>query len=227
MKEKNMARYPGWLPGPRTFILEMCRVWISYMDSAKRTAWGIPAAEFTALGDLYGDAQEALQKAMDEAERTHVITVVCKKAFEALIKKMRFFRDRYFKLPPLTDEDWAALGFREKNPHHTPTGTPTAQVEAETYLTGLHELGIRINYLAGDPDDRANKGFRVWYKLVEPGGAPVTDPAELTESFFTQRKKDVITFAYTDSGKTVYIAVQIENGKKKGPWGRITSALVP
>jgi hypothetical protein len=38
-------------------------------------------------------------------------------AFAALKEKMRFFRDRYFKLPPLTEEDWAALGFRPKVSH--------------------------------------------------------------------------------------------------------------
>jgi hypothetical protein len=38
----------------------MCRIWISYLTSARRTAWGVPAGEFTALGDLFGDAQELL-----------------------------------------------------------------------------------------------------------------------------------------------------------------------
>ncbi|MDR1216391.1 MAG: hypothetical protein LBK25_06895 [Treponema sp.] len=51
---------------------------------------------------------------MDDAERTHVITVECQTASTALKEKKRFFRDRYFKLPPLTEGDWAALGFRPK-----------------------------------------------------------------------------------------------------------------
>jgi hypothetical protein len=29
----------------------------------------------------------------------------------------------------------------------------------------------------------------------------------------------VVVFDYGDSGKTAYIAVQIENDGKKGPWG--------
>jgi hypothetical protein len=143
---------------------------------------------------------------VDEAERTHVITVSCQAAFKALVTKMRFFRNRYFKIPPLTGEDWAA---------------------AEPFLAGRRELGVRIVFVSGDPNDRANEGFRLWYKLVEPGGPPVTDPAQFDESLFTRRKKDVITFACADSGKTVYIAVQIENGGKKGPWGPLVSALVP
>jgi hypothetical protein len=34
-------------------------------------------------------------------------------------------------------------------------------------------------------------------------------------------------FAFEDSGKTVYFAVQVENEGKKGPWGPVVSALIP
>jgi hypothetical protein len=100
-------------------------------------------------------------------------------------------------------------------------------VTVETCLLGRHELGYRIVYVSGDPDDRANEGFRIWYKVVPPGGEPVTDPKQLTGSFFTRRKKDVIPFDYADSGKTAWMAVQIENGGKKGPWGPLVSAIIP
>jgi hypothetical protein len=205
----------------------MCLNWINYMTTERRTAWGIPAADFTELGTLYGAAQALLQKAEDADERTHVITVECQAAFKALEAKMRFFRDRFFKMPPLSEGDWAALGFKEKDTHPTPTGTPTAEVAAETYLVGHHELGLRLVYVSGSPQDRNNKGYRIWYKAVPPGGEPVTDPKDLTESFSTRRLKDLIQFDYTDSGKTAYIAVQVENGKKKGPWGPVVSAIIP
>jgi hypothetical protein len=97
----------------------------------------------------------------------------------------------------------------------------------ETYLVGPHQLGFRIVYVSGDPDDRANEGYRIWYKIVPPGGEPVTNPKQLTESFFTRRRRDLKEFDYTDSGKTIYIAVQIENGGRKGPWGPIVSAIIP
>jgi predicted PolB exonuclease-like 3'-5' exonuclease len=97
----------------------------------------------------------------------------------------------------------------------------------EIFLIGPHQLGIRIIYISGDPEDRANKSYRVWFKVVPPGGEPVTDPEKLTGAFSTQRKKDLINFDYTDSGSTAYIAVQIENGEKKGPWGPIVSAVIP
>jgi hypothetical protein len=67
----------------------------------------------------------------------------------------------------------------------------------------------------------------VWYSVVEVGGEAITDPDTLTDSFSTHRKKDVIEFKFGDSGKTAYIAVQIENGSKKGKWGPMVSAIIP
>jgi hypothetical protein len=93
-------------------ILAMVMKWLAYMTEALRTLWGVPQAEFTALGNLALAAQPLLQRIMDESEWTHVITVECQEAFKALTTKMWFFRDHYFKLPPLTLSDWAALGFR-------------------------------------------------------------------------------------------------------------------
>jgi hypothetical protein len=204
----------------------MCRNWIGVMDSETRTKWGIPAADFTALGNLYGDAQALLQQAQS-SDRTPVITEQCKEAFDAMSAKMRFFKNHFFLLPPLLNSDIINLGLTPHDTTRTPTGTPKAEVAVETFLVGRHQLGVKIVYVSGDPMDRANKGFRIWYRTVAPGGAPVTDPKELNESFYTRRHKDLIGFAFEDSGKTVYIAVQIENDGKKGPWGPIISAVIP
>ncbi|MDR2159097.1 MAG: hypothetical protein LBP23_03405, partial [Treponema sp.] len=92
-----MAKSSDWMPGPRLEILAMCRNWINYLTAERRTAWGIPTDQFTELGTLFAAAQALLQKAMDDDERTHVITVQCQAAFEALKAKMRYFRDRFFK----------------------------------------------------------------------------------------------------------------------------------
>jgi hypothetical protein len=112
------------MPAPRVSALNMCRNWIAYMTADTRAVWGVPADQFAALETLFGSADALLQKAADDAERTHVITVECQAAFAALKEKMRFFRDRYFKIPPLTEGDWAALGFRPKDTHPTPAPAP-------------------------------------------------------------------------------------------------------
>jgi hypothetical protein len=171
-------------------------------------------------------AQALLQKA-ESGERTPVITEQCREAFDALAAAMRSLKNHRFLVPPLTNADLVSLGLVPRRTGHTPTGKPEAQVTVETFLLGRHELGFRIAYVSGDPEDKANKGYRIWYKVVPPGGAPVTDPEDLPKSFFTRRKKDVLEFEYTDSGKTAYIAVQVENGGRKGDWGPLVSAIIP
>jgi hypothetical protein len=45
-----MDMQTDWLPAARAEIIAMSRNWISYMTPERRTAWGIPTAEFTELG---------------------------------------------------------------------------------------------------------------------------------------------------------------------------------
>jgi hypothetical protein len=222
-----MSKTTDWYPYSRTDQLVMIRIWISIMsDAAVRAAWNIPAEQFQELGALYAAAQALLQQAQS-SERTPVITEQCREAFEALEAKARFFKGHYFLVPPLTNANLVDLGLRPHSTHPVPTGDPKAQAAVETYLTGRHELGLRIVFVSGDPADRANEGFRIWYQVVPPGGDPITVPEGLHQSFFTRRKKDVIVFDFADSGKTVYISVQVENGGKKGPWGPIVSSVIP
>jgi hypothetical protein len=63
--------------------------------------------------------------------------------------------------------------------------------------------------------------------FIAPGETPPSNPEELRKSFFTKRRKDLIEFGYGDSGSTVYFAVQVENGGKKGNWGPMVSVLIP
>jgi hypothetical protein len=98
----------------------------------------------------------------------------------------------------------------------------------ETFLRGWHEMGFRVVFVSGDPHDRANGGYRVWYSVVAPGETPPAGPEDLRKSFFTRRKRDFIAFDYADSGKTVYIAVQIEiPDGQQGKWGPMVSAIIP
>jgi hypothetical protein len=206
----------------------MCRAWIAYITAERRTLWGISAEEWTALQSLFATAEEWLQKAQDVAERTHVVTVECGEAFRLLEDKMRDIKRRSFLVPPLTEGDLAALGLKSGDTTSTPAGAPTAQVMAETFLRGPGELGFRIVYVSGNPHDKANAGYRVWYRVVGPGETPPEKPEDLNKSFFTRRKRDFIEFDYADAGKTAYIAVQIESGSgKQGKYGPMVSAVVP
>ncbi|MDR1985888.1 MAG: hypothetical protein LBP88_02815 [Treponema sp.] len=222
-----MPNTTHWLPGKRSDQIAMCRNWITIMtDPEVLTNWGIPPAQFTELSSLFTAAEALLEKAQSN-ERTPVITEQCREAFAGLTEKMRFFKGHYFLTPPLTGADLINLGLKPHDAKPTPTGKPTAEAALDIFLAGRHELGIRIVYVSGNPEDKANKGYRIWYKVVPPGGAPVTSPKELNQSFFTRRKKDLVVFDYEDSAKTAYLAVQIENDGIKGEWGPLVSAVIP
>jgi hypothetical protein len=196
-------------------------------DTAVRTAWGIPQNQYSELGVVFAAAQAKLQLAQS-SERTPVITEQCREAFEAMVSKMRFFHSHYFLVPPLDNAALVSLGLVPKDGTVTRTGKPTAQVRADLDLAGgRHQLSMEIVYLTGSPEDKANKGYRAWYKVVPQGGPAPTHPEELTKSFYTQRKKDIAHFDYGDSGKMVYMAIQVENDGIKGDWGPIVSALIP
>jgi hypothetical protein len=221
-----MATSKDWLPAARAGVLGMAKDW-KQVCTPNAAAWGIPAAVLTELDALTQAAGTALDTAQNESTRTPVATAQCKAAFEALVAFMRDTKKRYFLVPPLDDPALVSLGLKPADHHPTPSGTPTAQVTIETYLVGRHELGVKIIYVTGAATDPSNKGYRLWYNVVAPGGAPPSNPDDLHKSFFTKRKKDLIEFDFGDSGKTAWFAVQVENEGKKGPWGPMVQALIP
>jgi hypothetical protein len=200
----------------------MANDWIA-VCTVSQTPWGIPGTALTEFTTRRA-AAAALVTAQNE---TPVANARCKEAFDALSDFMRDFKRRYFLTPPLLDSDLISLGLKPHDTHPTPSPAPTAQVTVETYLVGRHELGIRIVYVTGSPDESANKGYRIWYSVIAPGETPPAAPKELRQSFFTKRKKDLIEFEFGDSGKTAFFAVQVENDGKKGGWGPMVSALIP
>jgi hypothetical protein len=232
-----MQSNSDWLPGRRADQLAMADNWIIYLTSARRTVWGVPQDQFTALSNLYDAAKELLRQAMDEDERTHVITVRCQKAFKDLVEKLRFFKDRYFKVPPLDEGDIAALGLKKRDPS-SPIPAPEGQAEADITFPGIHLLelkNIRPVGTSGLPDPRSDYGARIYYGFSGPAsqkfpfrvtGVPKTG-TDLPYSIFTRRKKERFDFD-GESGNTVYFCLRYENPKgQAGPFGPIMSAVVP
>jgi hypothetical protein len=114
----------------------------------------------------------------------------------------------FFKLPPLSEGDWAALGFRKKDTH--PSTIPAEDAGSD--------YGVRIYYaLSGEPDDRFP------FRLAEP----LKIGKVLPYSVFTRRKKERFDFN-GESGSTVYFCLCYENSKgEAGPFGPVLSAVVP
>jgi hypothetical protein len=226
-----------WMPSARHKQLDMANAWLDMLAAGASSAgtfagsnaeaWSVPASVVLELKNLITGATGALAAITEKETRTEVTTAAAGTAFSKLTAHMRDIKRRYFYTPPLTEANLVALGLHAHDASHTPTHAPTAEVTVETFLKGRHQLGINIVYLTGSATDAANKGYRVWYRVVAPGEAAPQTPDDLHKSFYTKKKKDMVDFEYADSGKTAWMAVQVENDGKKGPWGPMVSALIP
>jgi hypothetical protein len=233
-----MASSGNWLPGDREGQLNMAKVWYSIVQTRGGT-WGIPPATMMDLQTATGNAETVFQTAQS-SDRTPAITTECQRLFGELVAKMRFIKDRYFKTPPLVDEDYTALLLKVPDSTRSPRGTPKAQMTAEIGRSGTAMLILHYKYAEGTEalaDPHTDVRYQVRYGVLPPPGivpagtdltkAP-TEPEELPIVFATKRKKDIINFDPADSGKTAYFDIRIENGVDAyGPWCPIFHAIVP
>ena len=221
-----MSKSKDWWPSTKDGQLAMAHNWMQALAN-NGELWEIKIEDVHGFTDCTKNAAEAKKLLDDRQTRTPVVEEQFRKLMEKLEEKARYIKRRYFHIPPLQREDFIFLGLKIPDREPTLTRTPTAQAAVKAFLEGRHELGIEIFYIHGDPNDPANKNFRVYYQAVGAGETPPADPEGLHQSFAMTHKKSVIPFSYLDSGKTCYLAVQIENGNKKGPWGPIVSAVIP
>jgi hypothetical protein len=98
-----MYYYPRWLPAERLLIVQKARTWGGVL-AVKAGSWGVPNGVVTTLHDRTNEAEDALNAAM-AAPRSEVLNTRVRIAFEHLIAAMQDVKDRYFKSPPLLEED--------------------------------------------------------------------------------------------------------------------------
>ncbi|GHU81567.1 hypothetical protein FACS189468_4480 [Spirochaetia bacterium] len=231
----------NWLPGSRVGQLALARQWAAVLAD-KASDWGIPAAMVSGFIGLITAAEEALAKVQDKSSRTHVDSVVCNMAFKALTEQMKFLKNNYFNCPPRTEEEMAMLGLRKRKQGGTvPAPLNVVGVETRPLANGLLELVLTI---IGDlvPDtDASDYGYRVYLGVEDPAAAPgalgrfghyLSGPPingrELTYSFFTKRRRDVVQCDEQDRMKKLWICVMLESESgKQGPWGPLFWAPIP
>jgi hypothetical protein len=182
---------------------------------------------------------------MDKAERTHVLTVECQQAFVVLEAVMRFIRNRYHKIPPLTVVDWAALGYREKDTHPSPVPAPEDVPGASLSNTGgPHTLQVFLGPLVGTQalQSESDYGYAIYVGIMPHGGATLEEAASVKHYLMTvpgdgkgllhyrvtRRKSERITFDSGESGMRAYVCSRYENRKgDTGEWGPVVSAIIP
>jgi methyl-accepting chemotaxis protein len=229
-----------WLPGGRKNQLAMAESWDMVLKT-RAVEWSVPTADVTGLARLTAAADTALTEAQS-SKRTPAVTAKCKAAFEALTEKMRSIKNQYFLSPPLMDVDFATLSLKSKDTNRSPVSSPTSRAEADVSRSGVHQLELHLRPASGSPPDsrRSDYGYRIYYGVLPPRGAPVDTEAkreliqvpttgnDLPFSKFTRRQKEVFDFMQEDNGKTAYFCVRYENAKgEPGPWGGIFSSVIP
>jgi len=215
-----------WWPGTRVGQLEMMVKWVDVIPPNIKK-WKIPPEDFTNLTVLIDKATLLYHEAQSEKTSTPFVKQECKAAFKELTAAARIFKKQHLTMPPLSLSDWISLGFRVPDTQRTSSGTPEARAAITIFLRGDYELGIMINFTVGSADDPANKGIRIHYSVVGPEEKAPANQEDLRHSFLLTRKRDYIQFTPADGGKTCYMAAQVENKRKKGPWGPMTSKMIP
>jgi hypothetical protein len=220
----------------------MATDWLAVL-ATKGAAWGITPAETAELADLVQDARNALTQARNETTRTPVATAVCRECFKVMEEKMRFLKSHFFLMPLLTAADFVSLGLKPHDNNPSPIPPPKGFAEADISYPGVGTLEVHCRLVAGQPplDERSDYGYRVYYGVMPVGGASAEDAtgtkrelvkapqtgADLPHSKWVRRKKEQFHFP-GDSGKTVWICIRFENSKgQSGPWGPLTSAIIP
>ena len=228
-----------WLPSTREGILGMAMKWNTVL-ALKGASWSVPEERITQLNTLTLNAQAAYNESKTK-DRTSVITAKVEKAFKELVADLRDVKNRYYFVPPLTSVDLASLDLSPPDEIRTEVPAPIDTARGNTLLTVRYILTVIWEFL-NPQDERANHGVRVNYGVITPDpeaqsaltgkhyylkDAPNT-PAQLSENFFTRRRKNPIEFPVQDSGKTVWFCLQVENAKGvHGPWGEMFNAVIP
>ena len=221
-----MKKHNDWWPGTRTGQLEMMTRWTEVIPPNIKK-WKIPPEDFNALEVLINKVIRLYSEVQSKKTSTPFVKQECKDAFKDLTAAARTFKKQHLTMPPLSLSDWISLGFREPDTQRTPSGMPEARVTLVIFLRGDYELGILLDFTVGSSYDPANKGVRIHYSVVWSGEQVPKDQDDLRHSFLLTRKKGYIQFTPADGGKTCYMAAQVENNRKKGPWGPMISKTIP
>jgi hypothetical protein len=215
----------------------MARNWISIINPPQNPPdWGIPPAQTTEFVALFNTAQYVLLQASSETERTPVVTAQCALAFKALAAKMRFLKNHYYLVPPLTDPDLISLGLKLPDTVHTPIPRPDGQVTADLAYPAAHMIEVVNIRALGAPcsDPRSEDGVDIHLGIVGGVGpyaieAP-PDPergGKLPFAKTTRRRRERFNLE-GNSGKTVWVSLAYRNGKNQvGPFCPAFSAIVP
>jgi len=220
-----------WLPNKRADQLVMANRWVQVL-AGKATAWGVPPADVTSLGNLTGEAEGALEL-INSGEDTKAVRAKCRSDFKLLEAKMRYIKRHYFLQPPLTDEDMASLGL----PLADTINTPTTEVKDTTELRVTNDTAAdtHVQYvhfkIAGSTGDSKDPYYACIMQtcIRAPAEPPpsIDNDAEWSKDIVCMATPEKIQHKAADAGKTCYYRAQWQaHNSVKGKWTPV-SATVP
>jgi hypothetical protein len=231
---KDMRKRKNWLPKKRVDVLVMANRW-KVVLTIKALLWGIPDALVQELIQAIMEAQAALDAA-SPAIRTPVLTARVEAAFAKLEAAMRYMKDRYFKKPPLEDEDFISLGLVPKDTK------PESHVLLALHYQGFDTVAIGWSVMPGDPEVDDDCRIEIGRRIMPHGGATLEQAAgpkhylmkppvsgeELDKLLDTTRAREPVSFDPEDGGMTAYFSARFVNSRNEaGPWGPIAAIIVP
>jgi hypothetical protein len=203
----------------------MARKWQEEF-AVKATTWKIPPADVTELTGMIAECSSLYAEVKSSFCTKGVITQ-CRVAFKNLVTKMRYIKRHYLLAPPLTPENFTALGLK----------VPTTTRNSIPVLNEVPELIIRpgdFRQLVFDFHVRStgkksipygHNGAVLYWKV---GGPAPTKIKEFNNSELQSVTHFSIWFDEEDRGQVVHFAMCWENQRgKKGPMSEIQSQIVP
>jgi hypothetical protein len=157
-------------------------------------------------------------------------------AFKALVAKMRFLKNHYYLIPPLTDPDLVSLGLKPDDTIRTEIPRPDGQVTADVGYPAAHMIELSNFRTLGAPSSDPRSDYGVGIKIGIVGGTdpyhidapPPSGKGDLLPFYlFTRRRRERLDLS-GNSGKTLCISMARENAKgQSGPFCPIITVIIP
>jgi hypothetical protein len=242
-KEQLLQSNDDWFPSDQNDMITMAETWV---DTIRRTAWGIPAEEVDGLGAKAAAARAILAQSKTATARTSLtrsrsgergpeFNTAVARIFGELEYRMQYLKDCWLCTPPLTTEDYKALLLPVPG-DETEGAVPREQPVADLIFSGSRAELRDIRPADGTAvDSRIHYGVTISYGLsgkstgLRPHrlSAPPASAHDLSYAKFTRRRHESFDFG-GESGNTVWFCLRYESsGGSTGPFGPIFSAVIP
>jgi hypothetical protein len=224
-----------WIPVKRIDQLAMGKAWL--FQIGKRGAnWGIPQAETGELGSLIAQAEAILIQASSD-ERSPIVTTECNRIFGALITKMQYIKERYFRSPPLTGEDYTALLLRSRTRSSVPLARPDAIPDLVVSFPGRGQLRVsNRGPLNGrsSADPSVDEKLCIAFGFIGEGNTGMfiklsqvpINGSELPNRLITKRKHHQLDLDFCQGMQTYLSGCYMNSKNEEGPWSPLINITI-